>query len=259
MKVWLQRLRRIASWLVLMVGVVLTLSLILLTQTAVGREWVLREVLARVARGIRGEIEIAGISSPGLLRGFTFRNVTIRGEDGRTFLQADSVRAGISGPALLRGDLVFTGVHLWRPQVTLKRPSDQDQLNVVSIFRGTPSSDSLATLPDTLPDTLSVGSGEPANGPRRTVLLKGAALHQGTLEVLLPLAADQRGSDRILVEPGSDGGPALRRMTFRDMDLELGQAILRAPGQRGERFEVQEPLFHRGGVAGPLPSYGDRG
>ncbi|MCJ7629002.1 MAG: hypothetical protein MUO50_11525, partial [Longimicrobiales bacterium] len=215
MKVWLRRLRRFASWLVLMTGVGLTLSLILLTQTVVGREWVLREVLARVARGIRGEIEVAGISSPGLLRGFTFRNITIRGEDGRTLLQADSVRAGISGPALLRGDLVFSGVHLWRPQVSLRRLSDLDQLNVVSIFITKPSSDSLATPAD----TLSVGAGEPAGGPKRTVLLRGAALHQGTIEILRPLAPDRRGSDRILVERGSDGGPALRRMTFRDIDL----------------------------------------
>ncbi|MFH1763382.1 MAG: translocation/assembly module TamB domain-containing protein [Gemmatimonadota bacterium] len=247
MKAWLLRLRRFASWLVLMAGVVLFILLIVFTQTTAGRERVLREVLARVNGGIQGQIEVAGISSPGLLRGFTFRNVTIRGDDGRIFLQADSVRAGISGPALLRGDLVFTGVHLWRPEVRLERHSAQEKLNAVSIFTGDPPSEPSGAPPepssDTLSDTLPGDSIEDGSGPKRTILLRGAWLHQGSLDILLPLAPGRPSSDRILVEPGADGTPSLRRMSFRDIDLEFGQAVLRAPGQRGERFELRNLSF----------------
>ena len=239
MGVRVQGFRRFGFRLALALGAILFLFLILVTKTPAGKEWVLREVLAQIGGGIRGEIEVRGISSPGLLSGFTFQDVTIRGEDGRTFLQADSVRAGISGPALLRGDLVLTGVVFWRPRLTLERLPGQDQMNAVSIFLGVPLPDSLTRAGD----TLSGESGDEDDGPRRTIILQDAELHQGSMDILLPLAPDRRGSDRILVEPGPDGRPALRRMSFREIELELGQAILRAPGQRGERFEVRKLSF----------------
>jgi len=239
MRAWLRRLRGFGFRVALAFGVVLILLLVLATQTTAGKERVLREVLSRVGSGIVGEIEVGSLSSPGLLQGFTFRDVTIRGEDGRIFLLADSVRAGFSAPSLFRGDLVLTGVHLWNPQVTLERLPDQERMNVISIFVGEPSLDSLASPADTLPE----GFGDEAVGPRRTIILRGAAVHQGSLDILLPLAPGRENLDRILVEPGSDGRPALRRMSFRDIDLELGQATLRSPGQRGERFEVQSLSF----------------
>jgi len=77
--------RRFLSRLVLAVGIVSILFLVFVTQTPVGKEWVLREILDRVSGGIHGEIEVHGISSPGLLNGFTFRDVTIRG-GGREYL-----------------------------------------------------------------------------------------------------------------------------------------------------------------------------
>ena len=83
------------------------LLLVLVTQTSMGKEWVLREVLARVGGGVHGEILVESVSSPGLLNGFTFVGITIRGEDGKTFLEADSLRARVSGPALLRGAFIL--------------------------------------------------------------------------------------------------------------------------------------------------------
>ncbi len=239
MKARMQKLRRFCSRFALALGVVFVLFFVLLTQTPAGKEWVLRELLARVGGGIRGEIEIRGISSPGLLRGFTFQDVTIRGEDGRTFLQADSVRARISAPALLRGDLVLTGVVFWRPRLTLERLPDQDRMNAVSIFLGVPPPGSLAEAED----TLSEESSDEGGRPRRAILLQDAKLHQGSLEILLPLAPARRGSDRILIEAGPAGRPAFRLMCFREIELELGQAVLRSPGQRGERFEVRKLSF----------------
>ncbi len=243
-------IRRFVARLVLSVGVVGLLLLVLVTQTPFGKEWVLREALARVAGGIHGEIEVTGISSPGLLNGFTFRDVTIKGQDGSVFLRADSVRTGLSGPALLRGDLVFTGVHVWRPQITLERLTREEALNAVAIFAGTdqadPPADSLTSQPDSsgaapASDTPQGEGG--SSGPRRKIVLRDAEIHQGTLKVLLPVSRAQRESGRVRIERGSNGRPDLRSLTFRELDLELGQATLREPGQQGERFELRNLSF----------------
>ena len=45
------------------------------------------------------------------------------------------------------------------------------------------------------------------------------------------------------MEPASEGRPPLRRLSFRNFNLELGQATLRAPGQLGERFELRNLSF----------------
>ncbi|NNM06012.1 MAG: hypothetical protein HKO65_13060, partial [Gemmatimonadetes bacterium] len=184
---------RFFARLVLSIGVVGLLLLVLVTQTPAGKEWVLREALARVSGGIRGEIQINGVSSPGLLNGFTFRDVTIRGEDGSVFLRADSVRTGISGPALLRGDLILTGVRLWKPHLTLEKLSPDGALNAVAIFVGVDPPASRAQGVDSLPATVDSIAPEadsilerPANGSRRRIVLRDARVHDGTLDVFLP-------------------------------------------------------------------------
>ena len=246
MAAWIRGLRRLLARLLLGLAVLSILLLVFVTQTPIGREWVLREVLARVSGGINGSIEVDGVSSPGLLNGFTFRGVAIRGKDGGIFLRADSIRTGISGPALLRGDVILTGVHLWRPRIFLEQLTRQEPINAEAIFLRVPppdstalSQDSLAAVSDSLLEERSGGR----EGPRRTILLRNAEIHDGDLNVLLPLPSGERELDRILVEPASEGRPSLRRLSFRNFNLELGQATLRAPGQQGERFEVRNLSF----------------
>ncbi len=118
--------------------------------------------------------------------------------------------------------------------MTLERLPDQSQINAVAIFLGVPSPDSLLVEADTLPGQ----EGDGGQGPKRSIILRGAEIIGGTLDILLPLPPERRGSERILVERAPDGDSYFRRMTFRDIELELEQATLRAPGQRGERFEV---------------------
>jgi len=241
---------RLAVW----AGIVLTFVLVLVTQTPFGREKVLREVVARVGGGIHGTLAVGGVSSPGLLRGFTFREVSITGEDGRAFLLADSVRGGISVPALLRGDLVFTGVRVWRPRITLEQLPGQKEINAAAIFGGEPPpesslqgpeslgdpGDSAATAESSVPDADSVPA---VAGGHRTVVIRGAQLVDGSLDILLPLEENQGEGDGILVEAAPGGGGSMRRMSFWDLDLRLDQAMLAAPEQRGERFEVGELSF----------------
>lgn len=241
-------IRRTSLRILLVLAIGLILVLVAVTQTPIGKELVLREVLAQVEGGINGRLEISGVSSPGLLNGFTFRDVTIRGEDGRPFLEADSVRAGVSAPALLRGDLVLTGVRVWNPRVTLERFPDQDRMNAVAIFLGLPEPDSVLAPADSVPPYVEgegspEGRGEEAGTGSRTILIRGAELYGGTLEILLPLSPQQRGSERILTELGADGPPQFRRYTFREIELRLGNATIRSPNQTGERFEVEHLAF----------------
>ncbi len=235
----LVRLLRLGVLAVLVVAVLVGV----LTQTNRGREVVLREVLARVERAFRGQLDVEGISSPGLLRGFTFTGVRLVGEDGRAFLTADSVRAGLSAASLLSGDLVFTRVEFWRPHVTLERLPGQEELNVVRIFVA-------EALDDSRPPSIGAGEEPPPSGgaespprPRRSVALRDLQIHQGVLEVLLPLGAGGEGNARFLLEPAPDGRSSLRRMTFRDLELELSEALLVSPQLRGQRFGVEELSF----------------
>ena len=128
-------------------GLLLLVLVVILTQTPWGRALVLQETLRRVQGAVHGEIAVEGVSSPGLLRGFVFRGVRILGEDGRPFLEADSLRVGLSPGPLIRGDLVFTRVALWSPRIRLERLPGQERLNVVSIFAPGPE---------------EAGAGEPA-------------------------------------------------------------------------------------------------
>ena len=239
MKGWLRGIWRFGFRFALVAGALAILALGFLTQTSFGREQVLKEVLTRAGNAIQGEIEVRGISSLGLLKGVTFRDVIVRGEDGRTFLQADSIQAGLSGPALLRGDLVLTRVHLWNPRVTLEQLPGQERMNVVAIFGGGTALDSLAALPDTASGATPVQR----PGGTRTILLRSAQIHGGSLDVLLPLSAGQAASGQVLTAPAEEGRPALRRMTFRDIDLDLDQAILTSPGEQVQRFEIRHLSF----------------
>jgi hypothetical protein len=235
----------------------LVLLIVVLTRTAVGKRWVLQEVLAQVEGGINGDLVVRGISAPGFLRGFTFSDVSILGPDGRDFLIADSVRARISAAALLRGDLVLSGVQIWRPRVTIEKLPGQDRFNATTIFLGVEGGDSAdssgaepASSPDfvgvqadslqVVPDSLREG---PTGGRRRSIILRNARIHDGTLHIRLPLSPDGHESEGILTEKAPDGTSDLRRMTFRDLQLELGQATIRAPEQNGERFEVRNLSF----------------
>ncbi len=244
-----------------LVGLLVLLAAVLLTQTSRGRELVLREILAQVEGSIRGELQIEGVSSPGLHRWFTFRGVRILGGDGRPFLEADSLRATIPVWSLIRGDLVFTRVTVWRPHVTLERLEDQERMNVVSIFRSPPPAETEAP---SSPGESAPESGEPSG---RSILLRGVRLVDGSLDILTPLSREDRASGRVLTATGPDGRVSLRRLSFTEIDLHMGEVVLVDPRQRGERYELRglsfvgwvwpEP-FHVSAASGTLRREDDR-
>ncbi len=237
------------------VSLILLLLVVVFTQTPWGRERVLREVLRRVEDGIQGTLTVGDVSSPGLLRGFTFKDVRLSDSSGRPFLTADSIMAGVSFRALLAGDLVFTRVVAWAPEVTLERLPSQDRMNVVAIFLPPDSAD--ASQPDSVdlppePGDAAVDSlvGEPsapgaapAEEPGRTIALKRFLIHQGSLQVLLPLPGNETPAPGALVEPAPSGEGRVRRFSFREIELDLPEADIRTPGEEGERFQIRNLAF----------------
>lgn len=250
-----RRIGRFARKVGSVVGLFAIILGVFFTQTPLGMELVLREVLRRVQGAIAGEIQVEGISSPGLLRGFTFRGVRILGEDGRTFLEADSIMAGLSSRPLLRGDLILTRVSVWSPRIRLERLPGQDRLNVVSIFASgrdgateEPAAEPLS--PEALPDTALPGDsvagtpgGPPAPAVGRTISISRLRILDGTLDLLLPAPPGGLSPERALAEPGPDGTSALRRLSFREIQLNLSEGLFLSPEQEGERFVVEALSF----------------
>ena len=233
--------RRILGWLLMALGLLFLGAAVFLTQTPWGKQWVLREVLVRVDGAIPGTLRVEGVSSPGLLRGFTFRGVDIRDREGRPFLAADSLRGGISPLALLRGDLVFTRVALFSPRVTLERLPGQERFNAERIFTS-PTSPDTATGVESPEEAVREEEVREEGGGReggRTIALRDTRIVDGTLEIFLPLGEGEETGEGMVVVPGPEGRGRLRLLSFRELNLELSRATVAAPGQEGERFQVE--------------------
>ncbi len=273
---WPGGLTRLVTRSVTFLGIVVLCLGVFFTQTPRGKELVFREVLRRIEGGLAGTIEVAEISSPGLFGESTFRGVRIVGEDGRPFLVADSIRARIFPPPLFRGDLVFTRVALWGPEVRLERLPDQPRMNVSAIFAPPPPGDTAAEGSigpdseaevgeeldqgeglhpraegqDSAPgvDSIPVPLQEPGQRTRgRTIAIRDVEIHDGNLHILLPAPASVLASGQVPVEFGEDGRPSVRRRSFLDIQLAVSDFVVRSPHQQGERFRV-DSLSFRGEV-----------
>ncbi len=130
-------MRRAALWFGFgVVGLVVALALVVvfLVQAAPGHRFVLRTALDVVERRIDGTIQVQGIRSAGLLRGFTLDGVAIRDREGRPFLEADGVRIGYSIRGILARDIVLEPVEIFGPRVTIETLPGDTLPNVARIF-----------------------------------------------------------------------------------------------------------------------------
>ena len=82
-------------------------SFLFLTRTATGQTFVLRQILQRLDGVVNGEIQVARITSPRLLREATLHGVRISTHHGRPLFQVDSLTAEYSVRALLPREYVF--------------------------------------------------------------------------------------------------------------------------------------------------------
>ena len=240
-------------------GIVVLMLGVFFTQTPAGKEIVLREVLRRIEGGLAGTIHVAGITSNRLWRGFTLKDVRILGEDGRSFLEADSIRASISPAPLFRGDLVFSRVTAWAPEVRLERLPHQERMNVSAIFAPGPEEGKVEFTepPENLitpgpegqegvPETDSVSGPPEAVEPQeggRTILLRNVTIHDGDLHILLPASPALLNSGTVPVERGEDGSPVVRRRSFRAIQLSVSDLVVQSPHQKGETLRVESLSF----------------
>jgi translocation and assembly module TamB len=130
------RRRRIALYAGGGVAAVLMLFLVavlLLTNTDWGRERVRGFVLGHLDRATDGEVRIGRLHG-NLLRRITLVDVTIEDEQGRPFLQVDTISTRFSLRGLLRQRVALTDTRLVRGAVVLDEPPGEEW-NYIRIFR----------------------------------------------------------------------------------------------------------------------------
>ena len=196
----------------------------LLTRTSVGQALVLEAALRRVEGVVNGEILVSGIRSTGLHRGARLVGVRVNAPDGSPLLAADSLEAEYSIADILRGDVLLTGVTLWRPIFTVARSRSGEPFNVSAFLAGRQ-------------DGSGATKSEESVGGRR-FLLDGVTIHEGTLEVSYPLASPPAPESRIITEPGPGGEGFMRGLGFRGIEAYLDRVSIVDPEIEGLRVDV---------------------
>jgi translocation and assembly module TamB len=215
------RLTRLLAWLLggaLLLILVLVAGLALLIETGPGHDLFLRMALRQLPRYINGDIQIAGIRSGGLLQGFTLRGVAIRDENGRPFVEADSIAIGYSTADLFRRRIVFVPVASWGVRVTVETlPGD-----TLSNFR--------RILPTSDPEQAS------STSPGFSLALRDATISGGEFILRLPRAAGEAGSPVGVIETFPELGGEVLTLRFSNVEALLTEGIVLDPGGGGFRL-----------------------
>ncbi|MGW8265869.1 MAG: translocation/assembly module TamB domain-containing protein [Longimicrobiales bacterium] len=85
------------------------------------------------------------------------------------------------------------------------------------------------------------GIESPARG--RTVSFRRLRITDGTLEILLPAPPQGLSPETSLSEPSPDGTSTLRRLSFREIQLNVSEGVVLSPELDGERIEVESLSF----------------
>jgi hypothetical protein len=220
----LRRIAQALGWLGWGIVAVLGLGLVLvflLLQTGPGQEFFLQTALAQADGRLRGDLEVRGIRSDGLLRGFTLHGVAIRDQEGRPFVEADSLQVGYSLRDLVRRRLILRPIRAWAPNVVLETLHGDDRSNLDRIFRPLPTDEE---------------DQEPEGPSSFLLVLRGLDVVQGSFVLRLPLDGDL--PEQGLVEDAPEG--PYRVLRFGGIDALVQEARILDPRQEGERF-----LFRR--------------
>ncbi len=214
-------------------GIVLATLLLLgataffLAQTRPGHDFALRAALAQSDRFVNGDLQVEGIRSDGLLRGFTLRGVRILDTRGRLFFEADSVRVRYSFRGILRREVTLVPAELWRPRVVLETLHGDENSNLQRIF----ASGDTPAVPEVETDSESGGG--------LSLVLRDLAVHDGSFLIRAPVE-DEAAAGRFLTEE-VEGFPGLHRViSFTAIQARIAEADLLRPGAAGERVQVEE-------------------
>jgi TamB, inner membrane protein subunit of TAM complex len=213
-------------------------TFLFLTRTATGQTLVLRQILRRLDGVVNGEIQVARITSPRLLREATLHGVRISTPDGRPVFQVDSLKAEYSVRDLLAGEYVFAGVELWRPVVTITKAAGAAAYDV-SVVLGLTG------------DSRARPEAEGGSAVRRArLILDNVVLHDGRVEVAYPISGG--ASDRALTRADPTGAGLQRTLSFNRIDGVLPRLAIIDPEIEGVRVEIERLSMVGNVFADPL-------
>lgn len=217
----MSRIRRSLKWTLVAVATALAVVLgllIFLTETHTGQTYVLEKVLERLEGAIDGRITVEDIRSEGLASGAVLHGVRVTSPAEEPFFYADSVLLRYSLRTFVSGDVVFSRVEVWNPDVVIEKMPGEERFNADRIFRTEPDEES------------------EEEEPARLVLLRDVGIHSGTVLVRYP--AGDPPAARAILEPGPEGDELVRRLEFEDLSAFLPEAVISSPEIEGPVIEV---------------------
>lgn len=217
-----RRSLRIAGFVVLgmAIGLALVVALLfVITRTEFGLERVRRVAIARLSNRIEGELRVERITSRGLLGGAVLHDIELIDPRGRPFLRADSARLGYRFRTLLAGQIVFSRLSVYGPEVIIERLPGDTAWNFEYIF------------PDTTPDI---------EEDRDLILLDRVRIEDGLFIVRTPWEPDEP------VEPDDTArlilrevpGGLVREFRFEEVNGLFPRVLWESPLEEGKLIRI---------------------
>jgi translocation and assembly module TamB len=231
------RRQRVAAWTaagVAVVALLLVVALGVITTTDRGRERVRRVIVQQLDGATDGTITIRRVEG-NLLRRIRLIDVSIVDEQGRPFLEADTVFTRFSVRGLLRRQVMLTDVRLVEPVVVLDQPPGE-RWNYKRIFRIEPDTVAVEPRPPGWGDWIELSRAVIVNG-RVTVRSEwappeGASPEERQRALEKALAGETR--ELVVEVPGGHQSV----MDFRELHIGLRRVTIAHPDTAGIPIDV---------------------
>ncbi len=210
----------------ILIGVVITLLVIaaifvFLTRSRAGVELVGRFAIERIEQAIVGKLDVARITTRGLLGGATLHDVSLTDLEGRPFVRADSIRLGYRLSSFLAGNVVFNRATLYGPVAVIEQLPGDTLWNFEHIFPSAP----------------------PTPGEERNLVqIDRARVVDGTVIVRTPLEPEtgttiQPSDTARLIVRQAPGG-LQRELRFDRINANIPRVLWESPLEPGKLFEI---------------------
>lgn len=226
---------RVLAWIASGLGIGIVISAVfalVLIRSQPGHDFFLRIALGQATRLIQGEVTVGRLTSPGLLRGFTLHEVSIRDDAGRPFVSADSMRVRYSFSDLLRRNIVLVPVEIWSPNFVIETLHGDERSNLERMIRG--RGDDGTQVPST--------TGADPTAPV-TAALRQTELHGGQLLLRLPVERDGIRGRGLYEHLEGNGEGDYRLVRFEQIDALISEADLIGPDGSGPSVRLENLSF----------------
>ena len=224
---------KIASGLLVTLTLGAIVGVYLLTRTSVGQAFLMEQTLRRIEGTLNGEIVISGLRAPRLDRAARLLGVRVMDADGAQILAVDSVEAEYSIRTMLRGDVSFSDVTLWRPRLTVTKEAPDQPFNLAAFLDGT--------------ESLELGDVNELTEAGVRFLFEEVDVRDGSVDVRYPLTSPADPNSRFLSEPGPEGRAFTRVFGFHAINGHLNGVVAADPVLGGLTMDVTD-LFFEGRV-----------